>query len=132
MRKLKVAILLGVALCGIIGLVLLGSRPNSEKPNTAHFLGFTNGLVGTMAITYQTFSTNTAATIQKWLHDGTNAALLRVTNNQSCAIRLFPFARIWTNTQSPSNYESILLDAPDFSGVWVPAGQATNVQVIVL
>jgi hypothetical protein len=124
------AIVLLTAICGIAGLVLLASvgRPKSERSNTAHLLGITNGLVGPMSTTYQAFSTNTAATIQKWFRDGTNAALLRVTNNQRCAIWLFPFARLQTKSKSS---ESILLDAPTFSGVRLLAGQATDVQIAI-
>jgi hypothetical protein len=121
------------AVCGIVGLVVFAGagRSQSERPNTVHFLSITNGLVGPISTTYQTFSTNTAAIIQKWLHDGTNAAVLRVTNNRPCAIWLFPFPRIQTTSKPSFCYDSILLDAPTFSGIRLPAGEATNIQIAI-
>lgn len=127
----KAAFILAVVLLGGFGLAFLASRPVAAPPNTAHLLGITNGAVSNMATTYQAFSTNTAATVAKWRLDGTNAVILRVTNHQRADVVLSSFARVHTNRQG-GIYESILLNAENFSGVVVGAGEAVNVQVLIL
>ncbi len=130
-QTLPATVLLVAAVGGVFVWVLSRSvdRSISAKPCTANIIGLTNGRIGPMSATYQTFSTNTAAAIQRWLSDGTNAAVVRVTNSQNCAIWIFPFVRIHSRSNSSAIHESLHLDAPNFSGIRLAAGQATNMQV---
>ena len=96
------------------------------------FAGFTNGLVGAVPPVFATLSTNYAATVQRWLAAGTNGAEFTITNQQSCAIWLSPLGLICTEEATPMRDATPLLNAPNFSGIRVPPGQAATVQVAVL
>ena len=94
------------------------------------FAGSTNGVVGPIAPTFGKMTTNHAAAIQAWLAAGTNGALFTVTNQHSYAIDIFPFARIYTTNAAPT--QTPLLNAPNGSGIRLPAGQTATVQVAEL
>ena len=106
--------------------------PTPSAAQGIRFASFTNGIVGAVAPVFSTLTTNNAATIQRWLAAGTNAAEFTITNQQSCAIWLFPLGRICTEEAQPMRDETPLLNAPNFSGIRVPPGQVATVQVAVL
>jgi len=134
-RTLTAIVVLVTAWVGVFVWVFSPSdeRATAVTPCTANIIGMTNGLVGPMSAGYQRFSSNTAATIRQWYNDGTNAAVVRVTNHQSSAIWLFPFVTIQTQTNASgvasAFHDSLLLDAPTFSGIRLAAGQAGNLQI---
>jgi len=95
------------------------------------FAGFTNGVVGLIAPTFGTLTTNNAAAIRAWLAACTNGTVFTVTNQNSYAIDIFPIARIYTATNAVS-METRLLNAPTWSGIPLLPGQTTTVQVAAL
>jgi len=95
------------------------------------FAGFTNGVVGLIAPTFGTLTTNNAATIRAWLAAGTNETVFTVTNQNSYAIDIFPVARIYTSRNAVS-METPLLNAPTWSGIPLLPGQTTTIQVAAL
>src|SRR5437867_1244898 len=129
--KLRITIAVGGCLA-FVGLALLYSRPSPVTPQSVRFAGLTNGVVGAVAPLFATLSTNNAADIQRWLAAGTNGAEFTITNQQSCAIWLYPLGRICTEEAQPMRDETPLLNAPNFSGIRVPPGQAATVRVAVL
>jgi hypothetical protein len=123
-----------IALLGclaVIGVMLLFTRPTPAAPQSVRFAGFTNGVVGPIAPVYATLNTNTAANFQRWLTAGTNAAVFTITNEQTCAIWLYPFARICTEDDKPTP-EMALLNAPSFSGIRLSPGEVADIQVAML
>ena len=128
-RRITMAVVASVALAGT-ALVLTRPTPSMSQP--IRFAGFTNGVVGAVAPVFATLSTNNAATIQRWQAAGTNGAEFTITNQQSCAIWLFPLGGICTDGAKPMREETPLLNAPNFSGIRVPPGQAATVRVAVL
>ena len=128
-RRIVIAAL---ACLAIAGVALLFSRPSPATPRSIRFAGITNGVVGTVAPIFATLTTNNAASIQRWLATGTNGAVFTITNQQTCAIWLFPIARIHTQQGSPFGDETPLLNAPTFSGIHLSPGQVATVQVAML
>jgi hypothetical protein len=128
-RRLAIAVA-GFAV--LAGGALLFMRPKPSAPQPIRFAGYTNGVVGTVTPVFSRLTTNNAATIQRWLAAGTNGAEFTITNQQSCAIWLFPFGRICTDESKPMRDETPLLNAPNMSGMRVPPSQAATVQVAVL
>jgi len=109
---------------------LNGSTPVASE--TASFTGYTNGLVGAIAPTFGTMSTNYAATIQRWMDAGTNAALFTISNQQVCAIWISPFVTIGSGDTGSSREFAPLLNAPDFSGIRVAPKQVVTAQVAIV
>jgi len=94
------------------------------------FAGSTNGVIGPIASTFSKMTTNHTAAIQAWLAAGTNGAVFTVTNQLGYAIDIFPFARIYTTTTPPM--QTPLLNAPNGSGIRLPAGQIATVKIAEL
>jgi len=129
--KLRITIAVGGCLA-FVGLALLYTRPSPVTPQSVRFAGLTNGVVGAVAPLFATLSTNNAADIQRWLAAGTNGAVFTITNQQTCAIWLFPLGRICTEEATPMRDETPVLNAPNFSGIRFSRGQVADVQVAVL
>ena len=121
-----------VAIAVLAGVAWLFTPPPPLAVQGIRFAGFTNGIVGAVAPVFGSLTTNHAATIQRWLAAGTNAAEFTITNQQSCAIWLYPLGRICTDEAQPMRDETPLLNAPNFSGIRIASGQAATVQVAVL
>ena len=126
--RIATAVVACVVLAGVAWVLTLSTPPAAQ---TARFAGFTNGVVG-LAPVFSTLHTNYAATIQRWLQAGTNVAEFTITNQQNCAIWLYPVGRICTTEASSMSEDTPLLNAPNFSGIRLPPGQAATVQVAVL
>ena len=131
-RRILVAVVACVALVGV-AWVFTSSAPPAIQ--TARFARFTNGVVG-LALVFSALHTNYAAAIQRWLDAGTNVAEFTITNQQSCAIWLSPVGYIGTAEATPNDPKLMsgvtpLLNAPNFSGIRLPPGQAATVQVAV-
>jgi hypothetical protein len=103
--------------------------PSAYAPQPVHFNGYTNGVVGAVATVYGTLDTNHAAVIDRWLTAGTNGLLFTITNQQNCDIIVFPLARICNAGAHPTNDETPILNAPDFSGLRLTKGQVAIIQV---
>ncbi len=129
--KLRITMAL-LGCLAVIGVVLLLTRPSPAAPQSIRFAGVTNGVVGAVAPVFASLTTNNAASIQQWLAAGTNSAVFTITNQQSCAIWLFPLGRICTKEATPMRDETPLLNAPNFSGIRLSPGQVADVQVAVL
>jgi len=127
-RQITVAVVACVALVGVTWVFTSSAPPAIQ---TAHFARFTNGVVG-LAPVFSTLHTNYSATIQRWLDAGTNVAEFTITNQQSCAIWLFPVGHISTGETRTMSDDTPLLNAPNFSGIRLSPGQASIVQVAVL
>jgi len=98
--------------CAILGAgVWLLSRSTPPAPQSIRFAGFTNGVVG-LAPVFGTLHTNYAATIQRWMDAGTNVVEFTITNQQSCAIWLFPVGRICTGEAKPNQPKTMNDDTP--------------------
>src|SRR4051812_7667948 len=97
---MKIAMLWTGVLCCVVGSIALCSTKRLAAPQLTkiHFLGLTNGWVSPMSINYGKLSARDAAFVQSWLQDGTNAAILRITNDLRRKIELFPFADIETKS----------------------------------
>jgi hypothetical protein len=104
----------------------------ATNPQTVGFNSFTNGFVGTLAPVFASLTTNDAAVIQQWLADGTNSAVFTITNHQSCDIWVFPLGRIINAGAHPTNDETLILNAPNFSGIHLRPRQVSTIQVAVL
>lgn len=104
----------------------------ATPPQTVTFAGFTNGYIGAIAPVFARLTTNHAAAIQQWLAAGTNNALFTITNQQKCDINIFPIGRIHTSGANPTDEQTPILNAPNFSGIRLKPGQVTNLQVAVL
>src|SRR5262249_16055042 len=81
-------IVLAAVCLGMVGFGLLRVLPSPAIHQRVQFAGFTNGVVGVIAPVFASFTTNNAASIQRWLAAGTNVAVFTITNQQSCAIWL--------------------------------------------
>jgi hypothetical protein len=103
--------------------------PSAYAAQPIQFSGYTNGVVGAVATVYGTLTTNNAAVIDRWLTAGTNGLLFTITNEQTCDIILFPLGRICNAGTHPTNDETPLLNAPDFSGLRLTPGQVATIQV---
>jgi hypothetical protein len=130
MKLLITIVLLGCL--AFVGVALLFTRPSPAAPQSIRFAGVTNGVVGAFAPVFATLTTNYAAIIQRWLTAGTNVAVFTITNQQTCAIWLFPVGRICTVEATPMRDETPVLNAPNFSGIRLSPGQAADIQVAVL
>ena len=104
----------------------------ATSPQPISFSGYTNGVVGAVAPVFATLTTNHATVIQRWLADGTNTALFTITNQQSCDIILFPLGRIINAGAHPTNDETPILNAPNFSGIRLKPREVATIQVAVL
>ena len=128
--KLSLALLLTVGAFCVVGALttLIGRR--GTKPNvTIQFLSLTNGAVGPVVQAYMKFSPKYYDLVNAWMKDKTNAAVVRIINHEPSGIWIFPFA----NIKSPPepNQEALVIDAPTYSGVRIPPGEAREVQVAV-
>ncbi len=130
---MKRRITISVVGCFVIAIVaLMFTRPAPPTPQPIRFAGFTKRVVGAVAPVFASLTTNNAASIQRWLAAGTNGAVFTITNQQTCAIWLFPLGRMCTDEAIPMRDETPLLNAPNFSGIRVAPGQSATVQVAVL
>src|SRR3954464_3789114 len=93
--KLRITIAI-VGCLAIVGVVLLFLPGAPTAPQSIRFVGLTNGVAGAVTPVFVSLTTNNAATIPRWLAAGTNGAVFAITNQQTCAIWLFPLARICT------------------------------------
>jgi hypothetical protein len=120
----------------LLGLALASCSKHpptvATSPQPVSFNGFTNGFVGTLAPVFASLTTNHAAVIQQWLTDGTNSAVFTITNQQSCDIWFFPLGRICNAGAHPTNDETPILNAPNFSGIRLRPRQGSIIQVAVL
>jgi hypothetical protein len=126
MKRLLLALAATLAAASIVWFFSRSKPPGSG----IGFAGFTNGVIGPIAPTFGTLTTNNAATIRAWLAAGTNGTVFAVTNQHSYAIDIFPLARIYTT--NAGSMETPLLNAPTWSGIRLLPGQATTVQVAEL
>src|SRR5947209_631258 len=82
----------------LIVLFLLGAfwllAARSGAVGQPRFIGLTNGTVGVISSTYAGFSSNHSSIVQRWIARGTNAAVVRLTNDGSSGVWLFPSASI--------------------------------------
>ncbi len=101
--RIAIAVVACVVLAGVAWVFTL-SAPSATQ--TVRFAGFTNSVVG-LAPVFSTLHTNYAATIQRWLDAGTNVAEFTITNQQSCAIWLYPVGRICTTAASSNLWDAI-------------------------
>jgi hypothetical protein len=123
------AVFLVVAVCALAWFL---SRSTGHQHTTAHLLGFTNGVVGAIAPTFSTLTTNHASAFRQWLAAGTNAALFGITNRENCRIDIFPVCRFYTRETRPIDEETPLLNAPTFSGIRLMPGEGITAQVALL
>ena len=137
--KAKTAILAVAGLLFAAGTTAITVKAIQQQPPTTatnpqavSFSGYTNGVVGAIAPEFAKFSTDNAAFIQRWLAAGTNGALFTITNQQSCDICIFPWARIFNAGAHPTNERTPLLNAPNFSGIRLKPHQAATIQVAVI
>ena len=115
---------------GVFAAVLCVLQPSSSRaPEVASFSGTTNGMVGAIAPTFSTLSSNCAASISRWINGGTNAALFTITNQQVCSIWVSPFVYICSGAMQSSREMMPLLDAPTCSGIKLAPGQIVTVRV---
>jgi len=124
--------IVAVGCLAIVGVALLFTRPSPATPQSIRLAGLTNGVVGAVVPVFATLTTNNAASIQRWLAAGTNGAVFTITNQQTCAIWLFPLGRICTEEATPMRDVTPMLNAPNFSGIRLSPGEVANVQVAVL
>ena len=124
-------IIFAIASSACLALALIFSRASPSIPQPVRLTGFTNGVVGAIAPVFATLTTINAASIQRWLAAGTNGAVFTMTNQQTCAIWLFPIGRICTDEATPMCDETPLLNAPNFSGIRLSPGEVASVQVAV-
>lgn len=132
---MKTLALLIIAALLALTLALCFRHPPTATtpPQSVGFAGFTNGYVGAIAPLFATFTTNNAAAMRQWLADGTNIAIFTITNHQKGTIRISPIGRIFRNSgPNPPSDETPVLNAPNFSGIFLNPDQSTNLQVAVL
>lgn len=98
---------------------------------SASFIGYTNYVVGTFGPVFGIISTTHAATIQRWLDAGTNAALFTITNRQVCAILLSPLANTYKGGPRALRESKPLIDA-GFPGIRLAPGQVVTVPVAII
>src|SRR5437667_2959617 len=122
--------LLALAAFLVIAFIIWFFAHSQPSGLSIGFVGPTNGVIGPIAPTFGKMTTNHAAAIQAWLAAGTNGALFTITNQHGYAIDIFPFARICTSNTPPT--QTPLLNAPNGSGIRLPAGQTATVQVAEL
>ena len=129
MNRLGLPLVLAASL--VIGLAWLGSIRSGPKAQGAVLVSYTNGFIGAIAPVFPTLGTNHAATYRRWLAGGTNGAVFRLTNQQSCAIWIYPIA--WLSGADPRQpaEETPVLNAPSFSGLRLERGEIAEVQVAV-
>jgi len=108
--------ILAVACLAMIVIALLLARPAPATPQGIRFVGFTNSVVGVVSPVFASLATNNAASIQRWLGAGTNGAIFTITNQQSCAIWVFPLGRMCTDEAAPMRDETPLLTRQRFRG----------------
>lgn len=132
--KIRASLIIAALLASLLIVVCLRHPPKATTiPQTVSFNGLTNGYVGVIAPFFATFTTNNAAAIQQWLTDGTNGAIFTITNLQNTTIKISPIGRLICGAGShPTNDETPVLNAPNFSGIFLNPGQVTNLQVAVL
>jgi len=101
-----------------------------QQIRTPCFLGYTNGVVGPIALH---FVTNTAqnSIVQQWYAAGRNAGLFTFTNDERFPIRLDLGGRFYTQGPQPLNETTLLLDVPSFNGFCLQPGQSVIFQVAV-
>jgi hypothetical protein len=133
MRRIFTVGTVGIVFCVVLVGLIWVLRPSPPRAlELASYSGRTNGMVGAIAPTFGTLSSNYAATIDRWLDAGTNAALFTLTNQQVCAIWVSPFVTICTAATQSSREMMPLLNAPDFSGIKLAPGQVATVQVALV
>lgn len=127
MKRLLLAV---VALLALAFVVWFSLRAKPSGLGVS-FAGLTNGIVGPIAPTFATLTTNNSAAIRAWLAAGTNGTVFTVTNRHGYAINILPIARIYTATNAVS-METPLLNAPTWSGIPLLPQQTTTIQVAAL
>ena len=105
-------------------------RIEYQQIRTTCFLGYTNGVVGPIALHFITNSAQNSI-VQQWYAAGRNAGLFTVTNDERMPIRLYPCGRFYTQGPLPLNETTLLLDAPSFNGFHLQSGQSITFQVPV-
>ena len=117
-----------IFLIGAFCLAATWSEQRGGKAVRAQVLGLTNGTVGTMSTTYSGFASNYATIVRDWMQRGTNTLLVHVVNEGSAGVWLFPFATI---EDTVLEHDALLLNAPNYSGILLPAHSSTNVEVAI-
>ena len=130
---MKRILTIGIVCCVVLAVITWILRPSAARaPELASFTGQTNGMIGAFAPMFGTTSTNSAATIKRWLDAGTNAALFTITNQQVCAIWVSPFVIICRGPTQSSREFMPLLNAPDFGGIKLAPGQVATLRVALV
>lgn len=130
--KRRTIIIIGVALLLMIGGLSINWLLTRTVPNglqTAKFIGFTNGEMGSLALTFSTQRLDHAAFVKQWIEAGTNALVFHVTNQQSFEILLGPYATFQGEATTQSTF---VVNAPTLYGIALQPGQVANVLVATL
>jgi len=109
------------------------SSTGFESPQAAPpkliFAGFTRKVVGAIAPTFAQITPARATVIQAWLAAGANGAAFAITNDYSRVIVVWAIARMRSGGASD---EAPLLNAPNFSGIFVEPGQSCPIQIAMI
>jgi hypothetical protein len=129
---MKIKILISLACCLVVfGFLMLFKQPMTVRTQSIRLTGFTNGFVGVVATINASLSSNNAASFQHWLDAGTNSAVFAITNQQTCAIWLYPVGRICSTNATQASEETLLINTPTFSGIKLSPGQHAEILVAV-
>jgi len=126
MKRSLLLIVLG--LCVIIGgAVLLGKSARARPRVIATLQGFTNGIPNLRVDSWFIWmSPQRTQLLQAWFKAGTNAAQFSIANATTHAIRIDPVAQFETLGH---HWDTPVLSARNFRGVYVGPGEVKNVQV---
>jgi hypothetical protein len=117
-------------LAGLFVAALFSSQAGGSRAQTIALVGETNGLLGPLVPIFVRLSTNDAIFVKRWLATGTNAAVFKLTNSQSCPVWLSPFAYLEKEGKGGGSYvQSLVLGAPTFSGIYLLPGKAATIEV---
>ena len=125
-----------LVVCSVTALALLWLFARSGPDlRTIALAGITNVPAGPLEPMFSTIfrSNETAqAAIREWAAQGTNVAIFVVTNPHRFPIKLFPVARVLTRQGKPVLEETLLLNAPDFTGILLQRSQVATVHVAAI
>ncbi len=117
-------------LAGLFVAAVLSSGAGASRSQTIALVGETNARVGPLVPIFVRISTNDASFVQKWLANGTNAGVFKLTNCQSCPVWLSPFAYLEKEGKGVgSREETLVLNAPTFSGIYLLPGKSATIEV---
>jgi hypothetical protein len=127
----RASFILAALLAALLAGCFKPSPAPVARPQTVSFSGYTNGVVGFVASTMVTWK-NQGPAIQQWLTAGTNAAVFAITNCQTCPVVVYPFVQIRDAGGCLVGHQTLLLNAPNFSGIQLKPGQVGLLQIALL